>query len=54
MIDCCQLPIPYGSIAVEESGHGGLAVLSIHGNWLCRDVFRNQSDCGTGEFNGNH
>jgi pimeloyl-ACP methyl ester carboxylesterase len=32
----------HGSLAVEESGGGGLPVLLIHGNSFCRGVFRNQ------------
>ena len=32
----------HGSLAVEESGQGGIPVLLIHGNSLCRGVFRNQ------------
>jgi pimeloyl-ACP methyl ester carboxylesterase len=32
----------HGSIAVEESGQGGLSVLLIHGNSSCRGVFRHQ------------
>src|SRR5215471_5619617 len=32
----------HGSLAVEESGQGGLPVLLIHGNSFCRGVFRNQ------------
>jgi pimeloyl-ACP methyl ester carboxylesterase len=32
----------HGSLAVEESGQGGVPVLLIHGNSFCRGVFRNQ------------
>ena len=32
----------HGSLAVEESGHGGIPVLLIHGNSFCRGIFRNQ------------
>ena len=32
----------HGSVAVEESGQGGIPVLLIHGNSFFRDVFRNQ------------
>jgi len=32
----------HGSLAVEESGQGGLPVLLIHGNSSCRGVFRHQ------------
>jgi pimeloyl-ACP methyl ester carboxylesterase len=32
----------HGSIAVEESGGGGMPVLLIHGNSFSRGVFRNQ------------
>ena len=32
----------HGSLAVEESGQGDIPVLLIHGNSLCRGVFRNQ------------
>ncbi|MFM0075931.1 alpha/beta hydrolase [Paraburkholderia sediminicola] len=32
----------HGSLAVEESGAGGMAVLFIHGNSSCGAVFRNQ------------
>jgi pimeloyl-ACP methyl ester carboxylesterase len=32
----------HGSLAVEESGLGGLPVLLIHGNSSCRGVFRHQ------------
>src|SRR5262244_1549020 len=32
----------HGILAVEESGHGGIPVLLIHGNSFCRGVFRNQ------------
>ena len=32
----------HGTLAVEESGQGGLPVLLIHGNSFCRGVFRNQ------------
>jgi pimeloyl-ACP methyl ester carboxylesterase len=32
----------HGSIAVEESGRGGLPLLLIHGNSSCRGVFRKQ------------
>ncbi len=30
----------YGSLAVEESGQGGIPVLLIHGNSSCRGIFR--------------
>jgi pimeloyl-ACP methyl ester carboxylesterase len=32
----------HGSLAVEESGQGGMPVLLIHGNSFCREVFRHQ------------
>jgi pimeloyl-ACP methyl ester carboxylesterase len=32
----------HGSLAVEESGQGGMPVLLIHGNSTCRGVFRHQ------------
>jgi pimeloyl-ACP methyl ester carboxylesterase len=32
----------HGSLAVEESGQGGVPVLLIHGNSSCRGVFRHQ------------
>src|SRR5215470_11711616 len=32
----------HGSLAVEESGRGGIPVLLIHGNSFCRGVFRYQ------------
>jgi pimeloyl-ACP methyl ester carboxylesterase len=32
----------HGSLAVEESGQGGLPVLLIHGNSSCRGVFQHQ------------
>jgi pimeloyl-ACP methyl ester carboxylesterase len=32
----------HGSLAVEESGQGGIPVLLIHGNSFCRGVFRHQ------------
>ena len=32
----------HGSLAVEESGQGGIPVLLIHGNSSCRGVFRHQ------------
>ncbi len=32
----------HGSLAVEETGSGGIPVLLIHGNSFCRGVFRNQ------------
>src|ERR1700757_4822881 len=32
----------HGSLAVEESGQGGIPVLLIHGNSFCRGVFRKQ------------
>src|SRR5262249_49338094 len=32
----------HGSLAVEDSGRSGIPVLLIHGNSLCRHVFRNQ------------
>jgi pimeloyl-ACP methyl ester carboxylesterase len=41
----------HGSLAVEESGHGGIPVLLIHGNSFCRGVFRNQMQ---GEVAKNH
>jgi pimeloyl-ACP methyl ester carboxylesterase len=41
----------HGSLAVEESGHGGIPVLLIHGNSFCRGVFRNQMQ---GEMAKNH
>src|ERR1700709_1908258 len=34
----------HGSLAVEESGEGGMPVLLIHGNSSCRGVFRRQLD----------
>jgi pimeloyl-ACP methyl ester carboxylesterase len=36
------LATSHGSIAVEETGHGDLTILLIHGNSSCRGVFRNQ------------
>ena len=41
----------HGSLAVEESGQGGIPVLLIHGNSLCRGVFRNQMQ---GQITKNH
>jgi pimeloyl-ACP methyl ester carboxylesterase len=41
----------HGLLAVEESGHGGIPVLLIHGNSFCRGVFRNQMQ---GEIAKNH
>ena len=41
----------HGSLAVEESGRGGLPVLLIHGNSFCRHVFRNQMQ---GQLANNH
>jgi pimeloyl-ACP methyl ester carboxylesterase len=41
----------HGSIAVEESGQGGIPVLLIHGNSFCRGVFRNQMN---GKIAKNH
>jgi pimeloyl-ACP methyl ester carboxylesterase len=38
------LATSHGSIAVEETGHGGLPTLLIHGNSSCRGVFRNQME----------
>lgn len=38
------LATSHGSIAVEESGHGDLPTLLIHGNSSCRGVFRNQME----------
>jgi len=32
----------HGSLAVEESGQGGIPVLLIHGNSFCRGFFRHQ------------
>jgi pimeloyl-ACP methyl ester carboxylesterase len=32
----------HGSLAVEESGEGGMPVLLVHGNSSCRGVFRHQ------------
>jgi len=32
----------HGSLAIEESGQGGIPVLLIHGNSFCRGVFRHQ------------
>jgi len=32
----------HGSLAVEESGQGGMPVLFVHGNSFCRGVFRHQ------------
>ena len=32
----------HGCVAVEESGHGDIPVLLIHGNSFCRGVFRHQ------------
>ena len=34
----------HGSLAVEESGHGGIPVLLIHGNSFCRGVFHGGAD----------
>ena len=36
------LATSHGPIAVEETGHGDLPTLLIHGNSSCRDVFRHQ------------
>lgn len=36
------VPTSHGSLAVEESGGGGIPVLLIHGNSFCRGVFRSQ------------
>ncbi len=41
----------HGSLAVEECGQGGIPVLLIHGNSLCRGVFRNQMQ---GQLAKNH
>jgi pimeloyl-ACP methyl ester carboxylesterase len=41
----------HGSIAVEESGQGDIPMLLIHGNSLCRGVFRNQMN---GKIAENH
>src|SRR6516165_534586 len=41
----------HGSLAVEESGEGGIPVLLIHGNSYCRRVFRNQMQ---GQIAKNH
>ena len=41
----------HGSLAVEESGEGGIPVLLIHGNSFCRGVFRNQMQ---GQIAKNH
>lgn len=41
----------HGSLAVEESGQGGIPVLLIHGNSFCRGVFRNQMQ---GQIAKNH
>jgi pimeloyl-ACP methyl ester carboxylesterase len=41
----------HGSLAVEDSGRSGIPVLLIHGNSLCRDVFRNQMQ---GQLAKNH
>ena len=41
----------HGSLAVEESGQGGIPVLLIHGNSFCRGVFRNQMQ---GQLAKNH
>jgi pimeloyl-ACP methyl ester carboxylesterase len=41
----------HGSLAVEESGQGGIPVLLIHGNSFCRGVFRNQMQ---GQIATNH
>ena len=38
------LATSHGSIAVEETGHGGFPILLIHGNSSCRGVFRNQME----------
>jgi pimeloyl-ACP methyl ester carboxylesterase len=32
----------HGSLAVEETGEGGIPVLLIHGNSFCRGIFRHQ------------
>jgi pimeloyl-ACP methyl ester carboxylesterase len=41
----------HGSLAVEESGRGGIPVLLIHANMSCRGVFRHQLD---GQLAENH
>jgi pimeloyl-ACP methyl ester carboxylesterase len=38
------LPTSHATIAVSESGGSGPAVLLIHGNSSCKEVFRNQMD----------
>ena len=38
----CMIRTSHGALAVEESGHGGIPVLLIHGNSFCRGVFRHQ------------
>jgi pimeloyl-ACP methyl ester carboxylesterase len=42
---------PHGFLAFEESGQDGIPVLLIHGNSLCRGVFRNQMQ---GQIAKNH
>lgn len=37
-----RLATTHGSIAIDEAGHGDLPVLLIHGNSICRGVFRHQ------------
>lgn len=44
-----ELKTTHGGIAVEESGSGGIAVLMIHGNSSCKEVFRRQLDSSLGE-----
>jgi len=41
----------HGSLAVEESGEGGIPVLLSHGNSFCRGVFRKQMQ---GQIAKNH
>jgi pimeloyl-ACP methyl ester carboxylesterase len=37
-----RIETSHGLLAVEESGHGEMPLLMIHGNSFCRDVFRHQ------------
>jgi pimeloyl-ACP methyl ester carboxylesterase len=41
----------HGSLAVEDSEHSGIPVLLIHGNSLCRGIFRSQMQ---GQIAKNH
>lgn len=43
------LKTSHGEIALEESGTGGIAVVMIHGNSSCKEVFRHQLDSSLAE-----